>query len=336
MMVNLYVFPFANFLFAEKVIIDITNFEFFRKAYPKVIGIFTVFFFYRTSNVIPNNLPYTLNTFKNVEHLTVKDASVSQIGHLGAVRRRTTALVVRNSGMTQMSDIFLCDAVFKETVEGIVPHKWLLLTDVDVRGNQIVHIDDSLTLAPNIERFDLSCNKLSSVESLTKLPHLVSLNLSNNLFSTLENMHTKLGNIVELDLSQNHLSSLEGLSKVYSLVSLNVSTNNICEIPAVNHIARLPCLETLIITGNPVATVVDYRTKVLELFGRRASEICLDNERPTQRELEFVAVLQAIRASREGRLPTLSIANHLPLTTSTLAFNRPDLATAVSESSNSK
>lgn len=235
--------------------------------------------------------------------------------------------------MVQMSDILVCDAVFKETVEGIDPYKWLKLTHVDVSGNQIEHIDDSLTLAPKIERFNLSCNKLSSVESLTKLPHLVSLNLSNNLFNTLESMHTKLGNIVELDLSQNNLSSLEGLSKVYSLVALNVSTNNICEISAVNHISRLPCLETLIITGNPVATVVDYRTKVLEIFGQRASEICLDNELPTQRELEFVAVLQAIRASREGRLPTLSISNHLPVTTTTLTFNRPDLATAVSESS---
>ncbi|XP_069954926.1 nischarin-like [Cherax quadricarinatus] len=136
-----------------------------------------------------------------------------------------------------------------------------------------------------------------------------------------------------LDLSQNSLSSLKGLSKLYSLSSLNVSTNNICEISEVSHLSRLPCLETLILTGNPVATIVDYRTKVLELFGQRASEICLDNERPTQRELEFVAVLQAIRASREGRLPTLSISSPLPITSGTLSFVPPDLATAVSESS---
>lgn len=292
--------------------------------------------FCRTSNIIQNNLPYTLNTFKNVEILTVKNASVSQIGHLGAVRRTTKSLNVQNSGMVKMSDILLCDAIYKETVEGIDPHKWLLLTDVDVSSNQITQIDDSVALAPNIEKLNISCNKLSSVQSLTKLPHLVSLNLSNNLFNTLENMHTKLGNVIDLDMSQNNLSSLKGLSKLYSLASLNVSTNNLCEISEVSHISRLPCLETLIITGNPVATIVDYRTKVLELFGQRASEVCLDNELPTQRELEFVAVLQAIRASREGRLPTLSISSPLPVTTTTLSFNRPDMATAVSESSDDK
>ncbi|XP_045615784.2 nischarin [Procambarus clarkii] len=290
----------------------------------------------RTSNIIQNNLPYTLNTFKNVERLTLKNASVSQIGHLGAVRRTTKYLQVKYSGMVQMSDVLLCDAVYKESVDGTDPYRWLLLQDVDVSCNQITHIDESVALTPNVEKLNLSSNKLSSVECLTKLPHLVSLNLSNNLFTTLQDMHTKLGNVVDLDLSQNNLSSLKGLSKLYSLSSLNVSTNNICEISEVSHISRLPCLETLIITGNPVATVVDYRTKVLELFGQRVSEICLDNERPTQKELEFVAVLQAIRASREGRLPTLSISSPIPISTSTLSFDRPDMATAVSESSNNK
>ena len=292
--------------------------------------------FFRASNIIQNNLSFTLNTFKSVETLTLTEANTSSIGHLGAVRRATKILQVNQSGMAQMSDILLCDTVFQESVEGSDPHKWLSLTDVDVSYNQITKTDDSIALAPNIEKLNLSCNKLSSVESLTMLPHLVSLNLSNNLFNVLESMHTKLGNVVDLDLSQNSLTSLKGLSKLYSLASLNVSTNNICEIVEVSHISGLPCLETLIITGNPVATVVDYRTKVLELFGQRAAEVCLDNERPTQRELEFVAVLQAIRASREGRLPTLSISSPLPITTSTITFNRPDLATAVSEYSVTK
>lgn len=291
---------------------------------------------FRASNIIQNNLTYALNTFKNVETLTLTESNASCIGHLGAVRRTTRTLQVNQSGMMQISDILLCDSVFKETVDGNDPHKWLLLIDVDVSCNQIKKIDNSVALAPNIEKLNLSCNKLSSVESLTKLPHLVSLNLSNNVFSALENMHTKLGNVVDLDLSQNHLTSLKGLSKLYSLASLNVSTNNISEIEEVSHISGLPCLEILIITGNPVATIVDYRTKVLELFHQRAAEVCLDNERPTQRELEFVAVLQAIRASREGRLPTLSISSPLPVTTSTIAFDRPDVATAVSEYSVAK
>ncbi|XP_064097474.1 nischarin-like isoform X1 [Macrobrachium nipponense] len=290
--------------------------------------------FHRTSNIVQNKLSYSLNTFQNVEKLAIIKARVSNIGHLGAVRRTTKSLVVNESEMKTMSDVLMCGAVYKETVEGSEPHIWALLTDVDVSFNEISKIDDSITLAPNIEKLNLSNNKLSSIDSLTSLPHLVSLNLSSNLFSELDEMHTKLGNVVELNLSQNNLKSLKGLGKLYSLTSLNVSTNNILEIVEVSHISRLPCLETLIITGNPVATVVDYRTKVLELFSQRASEICLDNERPTRRELDTVAVLQAIRASREGRLPTLSFSNPVPISTTTLAFVTPDIATAVSESSN--
>lgn len=290
----------------------------------------------RTSNIIENSLSYTLNTFKSLETLSVKNASISQIGHLGAVRRTTRELKVDDSDMKQIHEILLCDSIYKETVEGSDPYKWLQLTSVDFSCNSITKIDDSITLAPKVERLDLSRNKLTSVENLTKLPNLVSLSLANNLFTSLENMHTKLGNVVELDLSQNNLTSLEGLNKLYSLATLNVSTNNICEISEVSHVSRLPCLEILIITGNPVATVLDYRTKVLELFGQRASEICLDNERPTQRELDTVAVLQAIRASREGRLPTLSITNPMPATTTTLSFIPPDVATAASESSVTK
>ncbi|KAK7065898.1 hypothetical protein SK128_027668 [Halocaridina rubra] len=288
---------------------------------------------HRTSNIIQNELMYMLNTFQSVENLCIKNANVRNIGYLGAVRRTTKSLVVKDSEMTRISDILLCGAVYKETVEGSDPYKWLLLTDVDVSCNNIDKIDKSVSLAPNIEKLDLSSNKLTSVDSLTSLPHLVSLNLSSNLFTDLEDMHTRLGNVVELNLSQNNLQSLQGLGKLYSLSVLNVSMNNIFEISEVGHISRLPCLETLIITGNPVATIVDYRTKVLELFAQRASEICLDNERPTQRELDTVAVLQAIRASREGRLPTLSISNPVPISTTTLAFVTPDVATAVSESS---
>ncbi|KAK4323305.1 hypothetical protein Pmani_005981 [Petrolisthes manimaculis] len=289
---------------------------------------------YRASNMVQNHLPFTLNTFKNVEKLTLRDMCVSQIGHLGAVRRRTKNLEVNNGDMKQMSDILLTDAVYRETVAGDEPFRWPALIHVDLSHNSIASLDESVSLAPNIERLNLSHNKLSQVEHLTALPHLVSLNLCGNLFTRLDSMHTRLGNVVDLDLSQNSLSSLSGLDKLYSLSSLNVSTNNLCEIDEVSHVSCLPCLETLIITGNPVATVVDYRTKVLELFGSRASEICLDNERPTQKELEFVAVLQAIRASREGRLPTFSISNPLPvLASSTISFDRPDLATAVSESS---
>lgn len=288
---------------------------------------------FRASNIIQNSLEYTLNAFKSAEMIIIKKGNVKKIGHLGGLRKSLENLYVHESGMTQMADMILCDAVHKETLEGNEMQVWPKLKNIDVSGNQITKIDISISLSSNIQTLNISRNKLSFLENLTYLPHLVSLDLSNNQFTTLEGLHTKLGNVVDLDLSQNDISSLQGLSKLYSLSSLKIATNNICKISEISHIASLPCLETLNLTGNPVTTVVDYRTKVLELFGRRASEVCLDVERPTQRELDTVAVLQAIRASREGRLPTLSISGTFPSTTALTFMPGPDKATDAKETS---
>ena len=45
----------------------------------------------------------------------------------------------------------------------------------------------------------------------------------------------------------------------------------------VRHVACLPCLENLKLQYNPVTIVVDYRTKILALFGDRASEVGVQN-----------------------------------------------------------
>ena len=39
-------------------------------------------------------------------------------------------------------------------------------------------------------------------------------------------------------------------------------------------LGSLPLLETLIITGNPVTVVPDYRIQVLKIFTDRAKQVC--------------------------------------------------------------
>ena len=39
-------------------------------------------------------------------------------------------------------------------------------------------------------------------------------------------------------------------------------------------LGSLPLLETLIITGNPVTVVPDYRIQVLKIFADRAKQVC--------------------------------------------------------------
>lgn len=82
-----------------------------------------------------------------------------------------------------------------------------------------------------------------------------------------------MGNVKKLVLSENSIEDLSGLGKLYSLEYLDVKGNNIQTLEAVQGIGKLPCLEILLLRDNPVRKLVEYRTKVLELFGERSSEV---------------------------------------------------------------
>lgn len=166
-----------------------------------------------------------------------------------------------------------------------------------------MEIDKTINLAPGVKVLNLNHNKISQIVDLSGLSQLTHLHLSSNLITECENLHVKLGNVRLLDLSQNNISSLKGFSKMYSLENLNLSCNSISDIAEVSHIGSLPCLENIVLTGNLVATVVDYRAKVFEWFGNRAKDICLDNEKPSQSELDKAAVFQALTFLREGKTP---------------------------------
>ena len=69
---------------------------------------------------------------------------------------------------------------------------------------------------------------------------------------------------------------------LWLVISITTKVNDIIEdillylysqVLEVRHVACLPCLENLKLQYNPVTIVVDYRTKILELFGDRASEV---------------------------------------------------------------
>lgn len=157
---------------------------------------------------------------------------------------------------------------------------------------------------PKLQRLSLSSNKLKELCDISCLHDLRVLNLSMNNFSLCQNWHEKIGNIVQIDLSQNKVESLHGFSRLYSLESLNLSCNLVNDVEEVQHICKLPCLEFLWLTANPVASSIDYRVKVIEQFNARIGEICLDNEKASEKELDTARVLQALRVVKEGKTPS--------------------------------
>ena len=125
----------------------------------------------------------------------------------------------------------------------------------------------AINLVPKIHTLNLSHNSLTNVANLSSLSDLEHLNLSNNRIEQLTELHTKLGNVKSINLAQNKVRRLDGLGKVYGLVHLDVRSNQISDLETVRCLACLPCLEGLTLTGNSVTTLLDFRTKVLTMFG---------------------------------------------------------------------
>lgn len=268
---------------------------------------------YGTSNIYPSTLRIDLSSFKNVENFTIDNYPVDKIYHMGNVRDTVKVLKVHQSKLKNIIELTMCEEVHKHISSASDSHVWFKVTHLDLSDNCIEEIDEAIKLLPHIESLILNNNKLKEISNVTLLPRLSQLHLASNNFTSLpENLHTKLGKIVFIDLSQNSLTSLSSFSKMYCLEHLDVSCNRIENIEEVKYIGHLPCLENLRLTGNPVSTIVDYRVKVLEPFGKRAADINLDNEKPDQKELDTVSVLQALRIAKEGKSPTFS-SNDAPL-----------------------
>lgn len=303
--------------------------------------------FYRNSNLILNNLPYDLSAFKSLKHLYFNCANVSSLMCARSLRSTLETLSAHSCGLKSVAEVLVCDSVHKNlevkvcrceddctvfrSISNVCwfsqvnsPYTWRELVSLNLSDNNITEISPAaVCLVPKLRRLWLSCNALESVTNLSSLSDLEELNLSNNRIRQLPDLHTKLGNVKSVFLAQNRLTTLDGLGKLYGLVTLDVRSNRIADLETIRPVAALPCLEELTLTGNPVTTVLDFRTKVLTMFGNayakllllivrrqltkletiiectgsRAGEVSLDNEKAMQKELDTVAVLLALSNS---------------------------------------
>uniref|UniRef100_A0A8C5QET5 PX domain-containing protein n=1 Tax=Leptobrachium leishanense TaxID=445787 RepID=A0A8C5QET5_9ANUR len=265
-----------------------------------------------TSNVQEHLLPFDLSMFKSLCQIEISHCDARNITGLNFCRNTLNTMTIQFSA-SSMKDVLVPEALEFDhwepedrsssdyPITAIIP-KWKVLTTLDMSHNNIAVIDDSVKLIPQIEYLALSHNTITSVENLQYLYNLVHLDLSYNKLSALDGIHTKLGNVKTLNLAGNLLESLSGLNKLYSLVNLDISSNKIKpQLDEIKHVAQLPCLENLNLTCNPLTIIPDYRTKVLAQFGERASEVCLDNQSTTEKELDTVEVLKAIQKAKETK-----------------------------------
>lgn len=249
-----------------------------------------------TSNIIPSDLKFDLVAFKNLKTLQVYGLDVANITNMGTLRQTIQQMAWHNTSSMRINEFLLCDCVHKED-----PHEdnvWPHLENINLSDNKITIIDTSIRLVPNLRTLALDQNQIKTIQNLSGLPYLQTLSLCENQISQCVNLHLELGgNLMHLNLSQNNLRSLEGFRKLFTLVKLDVSCNAIESIDEVDYVANLPCLEELILTGNPIAGTVDYRSRVLARFNDRINEIYLDNEKGSAHEIDTALALAALRQS---------------------------------------
>ncbi|XP_071083614.1 nischarin-like isoform X2 [Haliotis cracherodii] len=284
-----------------------------------------------SSNIDMNQLTFDLTLFKSIQYLEILNCSPRNIVGLETIKQTLKEFQLCRSTKT-IREFLLQDIPAWRGEDGtLLVSYWELVEEADMSHNFIVDIDDSVQLMPKVEHLDLSHNQLTSIQHLQWLSHLTFLDISHNNIHNLDSLHTKLGNLKTLKLAGNKLGSLQGFSKLFSLEILDVSNNEIGQVSDVKPIGGLPCLENLLLTGNPVTIVLDYRTKVLEVFGDRVNEVVLDKQKPSQKELDTVAVLQALQKARDNkdkvkRLTPKKTASSASLTDSEYSRTPPNLS----------
>lgn len=234
------------------------------------------------SNIIPNRLSFNLNTFRNLKTLKFSALSTENIVDIEVLKPTLRTICVHNTTITHINQVLLCDNLHKACdVPSILPESpeapsgldnefirtdaWHELTELDLTGNLLTQIDGSVRTAPQLRRLVLEQNRIREVQNLTELPHLQFLSLSANLISECVDWHLIMGNLVTLQLSQNNIKTLSGLRKLLSLVNLDLSCNQIDDLNEVDYLAKLPLLETLRLTGNPLAGSVGKFTITIAL-----------------------------------------------------------------------
>ena len=80
----------------------------------------------------------------------------------------------------------------------------------------------------------------------------------------------------------------------------------------VNHISNLPCIESLNLKENPITSIMEYRTKILDLFQEQYMVMTLDGHRTSQLERDKVAILKAIQKAKEGKVKKLGLRKNSP------------------------
>ncbi|KAL0212153.1 hypothetical protein RCL1_005779 [Eukaryota sp. TZLM3-RCL] len=128
----------------------------------------------------------------------------------------------------------------------------------------IDRFDASLNSLVCCEHLALSSNNIDRIGNLQGLRALKILSLGRNRIKRLENLEAVSGTLEQLWISYNLIERLAGIEKLRNLKTLFISNNLIASLAEIDRLSGLP-LEELVLVGNPVTQVENYREEI----GRR-------------------------------------------------------------------
>jgi hypothetical protein len=114
-------------------------------------------------------------------------------------------------------------------------------------------------------------------DALSGFHNLVSLNLSNNLITSVRGAHTALGNIHTINLARNRIDCLVGLDRVLGLRRVDIRANALAEAGEVGRLAVLPHVKAVWAAENPLTLDEDWRAQIGACFVAEERTVVLDD-----------------------------------------------------------
>lgn len=124
----------------------------------------------------------------------------------------------------------------------------------------IEKMDNNLSVLAKCEKLSLSTNMIDKIAGLNSLKNLKILSLGRNYIKSLAGLEGLGDTLEELWLSYNLIDKLKGIGVLKKLRVFYLSNNLVKDWSEFNKLLECPCLQDLVMMGNPIVESMDEET----------------------------------------------------------------------------
>lgn len=136
------------------------------------------------------------------------------------------------------------------------------------------------------EHLSLSTNSIEKIANLSGMENLKILSIGRNLIKRLDNLDAIGQRLEQLWMSYNYVSSLKGVEALRVCTVLYMGNNRVSEEKEFDKLCEMPCLEELVMYGNPI-----HRT-ITEKEGELAWPAFVKSKLPNLRKLDGISMVE--------------------------------------------